>query len=481
MKAKDIEAIIKKQGDILKYQLRKVVTGDENKRVRDHIREKKEKPKYIILMDKIYFTVGVMNIPICQYFLTARPDLFWLWYTICLISLMIARFIYFKQQKYHYFLLDFCYYTQLLTFLCLYVIKSSPWFFKICFIFSNGPLMTAIIVWRCSIVFHDFDKLTSIYIHILPSMLMYAMRWHTLGSEMIEDLTFSDYVRAAIGYIIWQITYYVKTEVLDKDHLDGDPEILTSLRWLATDKNNTFARTILKLLKAIHVVGENEDYNPYETKTKVIFILSQFIYTLFTFLPTPIYYNNQHAHLWFIVIMFVVSVYNGASFYIEVFSKRYQLQFIQKNEIQQVAGAAAKVVIEAVNLHNKSHNNVSSETNPDNNFVSTSCNTTNTSDCNYTSNISERSEIAFSSDSISINNEKSIQNIIDLATTQFMDDYAEARNRTDSNSQSSGMFYPSSSVLDDDNGDENENVAIGDGNLFKVEDVSSVQENKKND
>jgi hypothetical protein len=35
---------------------------------------------------------------------------------------------------------------------------------------SNGPLAIAVIAWKNSLVFHDIDKITSLYIHIAPPL-----------------------------------------------------------------------------------------------------------------------------------------------------------------------------------------------------------------------------------------------------------------------------------------------------------------------
>ena len=77
------------------------------------------------------------------------------------------------------------------------------------FVFGNGPLLIAIVAWRnslvsrascwlltakspphrdvdrsasrlCSVyaqVFHSLDKTTSVYIHMLPSLLTFCARW----------------------------------------------------------------------------------------------------------------------------------------------------------------------------------------------------------------------------------------------------------------------------------------------------------------
>ena len=42
----------------VKRRLRKYVTGDEEKRVRDHVKEKAEVPSYVKFIDKVSFTLG---------------------------------------------------------------------------------------------------------------------------------------------------------------------------------------------------------------------------------------------------------------------------------------------------------------------------------------------------------------------------------------------------------------------------------------
>jgi hypothetical protein len=57
----------------LKRKWRKIVTGDEEKKVRVHLKETQKTPDFIKLFDKISFTVGVLNIVSCQYFLLNLP------------------------------------------------------------------------------------------------------------------------------------------------------------------------------------------------------------------------------------------------------------------------------------------------------------------------------------------------------------------------------------------------------------------------
>ena len=355
--------LIQQQAQRLRRRWRKVVTGNEEKKVREFVRESREKPAFIKLIDKIAFTVGVLNLSMCQYFLMSAPRLFWVFYTVIMPVLLAARVYHFKSLQMQYFLLDFCYFTVCLTFMNLFLLWS-PMFFKVCFIFANGVLPGAIVIWGNSFVFHDLDKITSVYIHILPSMLYYTMRWG--GGENLTSsstcqattadkfqfifcsapLSIWDYVAAMTLYLVWQVAYVIKTEVLDKNKLDNSPSLLTSLRWMSRDNKNRFARTILGFLRKLGIFHEQEHFDSTQMKTKLVFCLSQFIFTLVFFLPTPFLYYSHTLHFFWICFIFIVSIFNGASYYIEIFSQRYHLLLSRKEEMQRLAKAAAQAAVD---------------------------------------------------------------------------------------------------------------------------------------
>ena len=165
---------------------------------------------------------------------------------------------------------------------------------------------------------------------------------------MTEQLSVQDFVLASLVYLFWQTCYFVKTEVIDKAKLDASPEKLTSLRWLSKDTKNPLARAILKTLKSLGIFQRDEDYDASTTKTKLVFIGSQFIYTLFTFAPTYLFYSSSYWHLGYIVFVFTVSVFYGASFYIEIFSSRYLRQLEGKRGGVRKIASSQKVAQIAV-------------------------------------------------------------------------------------------------------------------------------------
>lgn len=338
-----VSQVLKQQHHKLKEKLRKVVTGDETKSVRAHVRAKRQEPTIVKLIDKLSFTFGVINIAVCEYFVTNQPQYFWAFYTVVMSLMLFARAFRFHAIKYHYFMLDFCYFTQLLCFLSIYLLPWSETFAKVVFIFANGPLSWAVPVWRNSLVFHDMDKLTTVYIHVLPNMLTYCTRWPDKGQP---GLMLDDFLWAIMGYIFWQLCYFIKTEINDRAKLDADPEIQTSLRFLTMDRRNPMHQLVKSLMIQLGVMKKGESFDHATLKTKVIFMGSQLVYTIFTFLPIPWLYNSQTRHLYFVIGVFVIAIYNGASFYIEVFSKRYMKQFEKRQEMQAVAEAAARIALE---------------------------------------------------------------------------------------------------------------------------------------
>jgi Protein of unknown function (DUF2838) len=368
--------LVKGQHQKLRSKFRKAITGDESKRVRDHVQEQ---PDYVKLLDKIAFTLGLLNILACEYFLVKLPTYFWLWYSLVIPLLILTRISHFKSLGWQYFLLDFCYFVLFCVFVNLYFFSDSQIFFKICFMYANGPLTWAIVIWRNSLVFHDYDKITSVYIHFLPCVLYYAWRWHGHDSlaelqsrigrisgdcmkqncrlseaspSSYENIHFKDIVLAAFGYLFWQMCYFAKTEILDKRKLDERPELLTSLRWMSTDKKNFFARFVLSVCRNVGLLRFDEHFDCYSVKTKIIFMSAQFLYSITTFAPTILLYNFQICHVAFLIFIFCAAAFNGASFYIEVFSKVYQLKIEKLLEMRKLAELAARTPFDSTNSGN---------------------------------------------------------------------------------------------------------------------------------
>jgi len=86
----------------------------------------------------------------------------------------------------HYFVIfkKFC--TVFVESFCLCrLAPHNSRLFMVMFGIANGPLALATYIFRNSLVFHDVDKMTSVYIHVLPLFLTYGLVFIAVTSIMI--------------------------------------------------------------------------------------------------------------------------------------------------------------------------------------------------------------------------------------------------------------------------------------------------------
>merc|ERR1719481_181975 len=136
-------------------------------------------------------------------------------------------------------------------------------------------------------------------------------------------------------YSAWQLTYWFITECLLRQQLESDPSLITSLRYLANDKKNAFRNLNIKLLLWLGVAEPGEELVADAAKTKVIFAMIQFLYTLVTIIPTYFLFDSYILSCIFLTFMLSCGTWNGASYYIEVFAERYRLQFQSTEDTEE--------------------------------------------------------------------------------------------------------------------------------------------------
>ena len=83
----------------------------------------------------------------------------------------------YKKRAWHYFLFDLCYYCTILNFVYIWLLPGNAALFVACYCLSQGSLASAVITWRNSLVFHDFDKVTSLFIHVYAPLTFTVIRY----------------------------------------------------------------------------------------------------------------------------------------------------------------------------------------------------------------------------------------------------------------------------------------------------------------
>ncbi|KAI1485960.1 hypothetical protein F5X96DRAFT_286603 [Biscogniauxia mediterranea] len=314
---------------------RRVPSADEQlERYRKRMKQSVEKlgtqwndAKVITMREKISFICGVMNIFISGYLIGAYPEWFHLWYTIQLVYFMPIRYYTYHRRGYHYFLADLCYFVNFLLVLSIWVFPSSKRLFVSSYCLAFGNNAVAIIMWRNSLVFHDFDKVTSLFIHIMPCATLHCIvhlfppeyqreRFPALwtvktsppGSPTAYGNIISMLAWSTIPYAVWQLTYYFFITVRRREKIAaGRP---TSFTWLRRSYSKAWiGKLVLSLPDSLQ---------------EPAFMLIQYLYAVLTMLPCPLWFYSRWLSAVFLIVVFAWSVYNGSTYYIDVFGKRFQ-------------------------------------------------------------------------------------------------------------------------------------------------------------
>ncbi|KAI8390830.1 uncharacterized protein BYT42DRAFT_489150 [Radiomyces spectabilis] len=283
--------------------------------------------QHIKLRDKISFVVGVANACVTPVVASRIPEWIPVYYTAQCAYLLTLRFFLYKLRHWHYFIFDLCYFVNVMVLAFLWIWPSSPSLFVAAFSLTNGPVAWAIVTWRNSLVFHSLDKVTSVFIHIFPPLVMYTIRWmpelhrdriattlyrnqHFLDLNELK-VTFGSIIYwSTAAYLIWQALYFVFIIVRRKEKVESGARI-TSYSWLL--KETQKRKSLIQ--RAAFAFGPK--YKIY------MFMLLQLAYNLVTVIPTYFLYKSFWLHTVFLISMFAASVWNGANYYIEIFSRRY--------------------------------------------------------------------------------------------------------------------------------------------------------------
>lgn len=120
-------------------------------------------------------------------------------------------------------------------------------------------------------------------------------------------------VWATVPYAVWQLSYHIFISVRRRDKIAaGRP---TSFTWL----KKSYAKTwIGKFVLSLP-----------ETMQEPAFMMIQYTYALLTMIPCPIWFWYRRASAAFLMFVFIWSIYNGATYYIDVFGKRFQKELEQ--------------------------------------------------------------------------------------------------------------------------------------------------------
>ncbi|CAB4059553.1 unnamed protein product [Lepeophtheirus salmonis] len=179
------------------------------------------------------------------------------------------------------------------------------------------------------------DKVTSFFIHAFAPMQCHLTRWNLIDPSFPPPSStidfYSGFINPLLAYLTWQIVYIFLIEASPiSSHLARDGDLMTSYRYLSRDRKNplnALVRSICHKWKIDLPIEKNGDLNPDTFRTKMVFFTAQFGYTILMISYIWVLYSSYFLSCGYILSIFTWGTWNGASYYIEVFSKRYNLKF----------------------------------------------------------------------------------------------------------------------------------------------------------
>ncbi len=148
---------------------------------------------------------------------------------------------------------------------------------------------------------------------------IYAIR-HSSPESPEHYSLWSMMIWATVPYAVWQLSYHFLITIRRREKIAaGRP---TSFTWLRKSYSNSWiGRLVLSLPEKLQ---------------EPAFMLVQYFYALGTMIPCPLWFWYRWLSAGFLSAVFIWSIYNGATYYIDVFGKRFQ------NELEQLKKDMAK-------------------------------------------------------------------------------------------------------------------------------------------
>jgi hypothetical protein len=220
----------------------------------------------------------------------------------------------------------------------LWVVPGDERLFVVAFAVANGPLPFAGLMFKNALVFHSPDKIVNCSTHILPTVVTFVIRWYGEEIRLNAPKNYGWYAPKNYGWSIcdsadgcasftwtlgWPFAFYITHQLfcllcvgcLCK--IPKDPQYLTLYRYLAVRKQGLLFK----------VTGL---YGPRLRPVVYAFVLS--LKCFVSFIPVYVWYRSFYAHLIFVLLLVTFTIYNGANFYVEIFSRKYQTWIGANNE-----------------------------------------------------------------------------------------------------------------------------------------------------
>ena len=282
------------------------------------------------------FFLGIMNVAVTGMMLGRLPEYYWLLQVFKAI-LFLGLMTKIKRSKNQaYYLFDFCWIMSFVYsaygLVCIigalgadvHVFTSSPFIWGALWGLANGPLGWSVMALSNALVLHDVEHTASLYIHISPPLVTWAMRWSAtrynatwpglFGMPLGEvNHGFVDiFVPAIICYFVHAFFYTIWLLASGRFHskdLTGHDTVYHS-----TLRSNTAVARLLR-------------YNPKDPSSLVTAIKYCCMHAMLCTVAiciSVVFYYSEVAHTIFCALLCCVCSWNGAQKYVKMMTRYYE-------------------------------------------------------------------------------------------------------------------------------------------------------------
>jgi hypothetical protein len=294
-------------------------------------------------MDKLAYVYGTNIVVLFTYCLAKYPDdFFYTFATTVMLLMLVHRYYTFWFSGWHMYLVDSCYVANFLMLYYVWFAPKSQWMMTTCYVFGNGTLMTAILAFRNSLVYHKIDFLCSLMIHCFPMIVTLHIRWYTIPNQAhlpeseqrfgtlpdtssLYDFTNYFFVMPLAVYFAWLAVYGV-------------------INFLCTDKvldytHDTVFRTFMTNKGLLKMLPKWSACIP----LPIIFLFCHFLFYFVTHCLAVCLYHSYYLNMLAAFFFMQWSVVQGACYYMDYFSKRYESQL---SKLVQLEGHVVSAVVQ---------------------------------------------------------------------------------------------------------------------------------------
>eukprot|EP01134_Creolimax_fragrantissima_P006853 CFRG6853T1 len=262
--------------------------------------------------DKASMFTGVWNVILTSYLVGGHHE--WLphYYTVKAVTLLPFRYVIYNSKKWHYFMLDFCYYANFILLFYLWVVPYSAELFMVLYALTHGPLIWAVPLFGNALVFHSADKMTSAFIHLSPPLLTHTIRYYlkdqygVCQDEACEPSIYNLVLIPTAAFIAHEMYYFFVVGIIKRRKMK-EGEYLTSFKFLQ-------GRGLPG--RVINFFGPS--------LAPVFYVILNGLYALLTIVPAYFFWRYYWLNAVFLISMLSVSLWNGASFYVEIFTRKHE-------------------------------------------------------------------------------------------------------------------------------------------------------------